>query len=312
MRLLSRSRRARGGRAGGARGRPPAPFIVGVSRSGTTSLRLALDAHCRLAIPPETHFVPELVEAYQAQGAERDRVVELLAGEPHWPLFGLDPGALRDRLPAAGTVKARAALRAFYGAYAEARGKPRWGDETPGYLHSMRLIARGLPEARFIHVIRDVRDVTLSMVEAGQIKPDALDTAARHWAWQVGKARSDSARLDHYVEIRYEELTRDAEATLRRVCEFVELPWDPATFDALRAAGERSASGAREPGPAGTRPALTEPAGRWRAEMGTTDRATCEAVAGGLLAELGYEIGAPSATLDGILQGRGTKPAGDG
>ncbi len=43
--------------------RPPVPFIVGVGRSGTTMLRLMLDAHPDLAIPPETHFVPELIDA---------------------------------------------------------------------------------------------------------------------------------------------------------------------------------------------------------------------------------------------------------
>ena len=40
----------------------PAPFVVGVGRSGTTLLRLMLDSHPQLAIPAETHFVPELIE----------------------------------------------------------------------------------------------------------------------------------------------------------------------------------------------------------------------------------------------------------
>ena len=41
--------------------RPPAPFIVGVNRSGTTLLRLMLDAHPEIAIPSETHFIPDLI-----------------------------------------------------------------------------------------------------------------------------------------------------------------------------------------------------------------------------------------------------------
>ena len=75
MRLPSRPRRARGDPAR----RAPAPFIVGVSRSGTTSLRLALEAHPELAIPPETHFVPELIEACQTSAATAEQVVRLLA-----------------------------------------------------------------------------------------------------------------------------------------------------------------------------------------------------------------------------------------
>lgn len=40
------------------------PFVVGANRSGTTLLRLMLDSHPELAIPPETHFVPNLIELY--------------------------------------------------------------------------------------------------------------------------------------------------------------------------------------------------------------------------------------------------------
>jgi hypothetical protein len=310
MRLPSRLRRARGDRGQRGGGRAPAPFIVGVSRSGTTSLRVALDAHPQLAIPPETHFVPELIEACRA-GAEPEQVVQLLAGEPHWPLFGVGPAAVRERLPAAGPVKPRAALRAFYGAYAASRGKARWGDETAGYLHAIRPIAGALPEARFVHVIRDVRDVALSMVEAGQIKPDAVDTAARQWTRQVARGRLDAARIDRCLEVRYEELALEPQAPLRRIAEFLELPWDGAVLDSLPAVGRRPAGAPGQPTPPGARPAIVEPPGRWRTEMSAEDRAACEAVAGDLLGQLGYEIG-PRPALDGILQGRGTNPVRDG
>jgi sulfotransferase family protein len=310
MRLPSRLRRGRGDRRRRGSGRAPAPFIVGVSRSGTTSLRVALDAHPQLAIPPETHFVPELVETCQAGGARPAQVVTLLAGEPHWPLFGVDAGAVAERLPAAGPVKPRAALRAFYGAYAAARGKPRWGDETPGYLHVMRLIAGALPEARFVHLVRDVRDVALSMVAAGQIRPDAVDGAARQWARQVAKARLDAARVGRCLEVRYEDLAHEPRGELGRVAEFLELPWDAALLDALPTAGRPTADAAG-PTPPGTRPPVVEPPGRWRTDMSPEDRAACESAAGELLVDLGYEIG-DSAALDGILQGGGPNAGRDG
>jgi sulfotransferase family protein len=310
MRLPSRLRRARGDRDRRAPARAPAPFIVGVSRSGTTSLRRALDAHPELAIPPETHFVPELIETCQTSRAGPDEVVGLLAGEPHWPLFGVDAGAVRALLPASGRVKPRAALRAFYGAYADSRHRSRWGDETPGYLHWMRLIAAALPEARFVHVIRDVRDVALSMIEAGQIRPDAVDSAARQWAAQVGRARVDAARVDHCLEIRYEDLALEPEPTLRRVAEFLELVWDPAVVEAGPARRDASSSAPSRTAP-GTRPVLAEPPERWRSEMGPEDRRACEAAAGDLLAQLGYEIGAGPG-LDGILQAGGAHPTRDG
>src|SRR5262249_61450483 len=68
MRLLRRIRRRAAfavGRLRAPERRPPAPFVVGVPRSGTTLLRLMLDAHPALAIPPETHFLPKLIRLCQ-------------------------------------------------------------------------------------------------------------------------------------------------------------------------------------------------------------------------------------------------------
>ena len=57
------------------------------------------------------------------------------------------------------------AVRAFYEAYAARAGKPRWGEKTPRYVLKMPLIQAALPEARFVHVIRDGRDVALSVLD---------------------------------------------------------------------------------------------------------------------------------------------------
>ena len=63
--------------------RPPVPFIVGVGRSGTTMLRLMLDAHPDLAIPPETHFVPTLIDAIAA-GASPEQAAETMTAVRQW------------------------------------------------------------------------------------------------------------------------------------------------------------------------------------------------------------------------------------
>src|ERR687887_1249146 len=88
-----------------ARRRAPAPFVVGVPRSGTTLLRLMLDAHPELTIPPETHFVPKLItqfEGWVREGADpaelRRRAFELITTHPRWGDMGLDPEDLRARL----------------------------------------------------------------------------------------------------------------------------------------------------------------------------------------------------------------------
>src|SRR2546430_13399132 len=82
--------------------RPPAPFVVGVPRSGTTLLRLMLDAHPELAIPPETHFLPKLIkacrDAEQAGSDPGERAVEIITHHRRWPDFGLAEADLRARM----------------------------------------------------------------------------------------------------------------------------------------------------------------------------------------------------------------------
>ena len=131
-------------------------------------------------------------------------------------------------------------MRTFYAAYTEEQGKPRWGEKTPTYVQKMKLIQRAIPEARFVHVIRDGRDVALSVLDRTVRDLTAGDIAKR-WQKKITKAREDSPKLDHYIEIRYEDLILDTEPVLRRVCEFIELPWDDAPAQLPRALGRAPA-----------------------------------------------------------------------
>jgi hypothetical protein len=288
----------------------PAPFVVGVPRSGTTLLRLMLDAHPDMAVPPETYFVPDVLRLCGDGGAPAPDVLALLTSSQRWGDFGLDPESVAQRLPRERPVRRAEALRAFYGAYAQRAGKPRWGDKTPVYLKHMKRIARALPEARFVHIIRDGRDVALS-VTGLMFGPDSVEEAARRWRRKLERARAQAPGLPHYTEVRYEDLVERPEPTLRGVCEYLELGWDPAMLEYHRHAAERIAAIARprerpgrEPIPEGYGPSIhtltSEPprqerVGRWRTEMSPEDRAAYERTAGELLARLGYEVGARQA-----------------
>ena len=299
----------RAGRArGGEPAQPPAPFVVGLTRSGTTLLRMMLDAHPELTIPPETHFVPELIKAARA-GADAEAMLAVIKSNRTWRDFGLDAAELRKRLDLAGPGDGAGAGRAFFTAYAERQGKPRWGDKTPAYMLSVQRIGRTLPEARFIHLIRDGRDVALSQsARALNEQPPPSEQAAR-WVKRIRKSREQAATLKgpRYVEARYEELVRDPEATLRRICAFVELPWDAAMLRyheraagrLAEMAGSLRAEGGHAEQAAGyridnhaptTRPPDPAKLDKWRREMAPADVRAYEAVAGDLLAELGYEV----------------------
>jgi hypothetical protein len=274
-----------------------------VPRSGTTLLRLMLDAHPELTIPPETHFIPAVIRACR-KGASADRVAEAITGHRRWSDFGLDAEELLERLRSVPSGDAGAAIRTFYDLYAEGRGKPRWGDKTPGYAIKMRRIQRALPEARFIHVIRDGRDVVLSRAGRSR-RPTPTGLAAKRWKRRVIATRNRSESVRHYIEVRFEDLVTDTEATLRRVSDFIELDYDPAMLAYHERASERLGEINRElPAGRGHHELDAEPRiaaharasdppapGRvaaWRIEMSPEDVNAFEAEAGDLLAELGY------------------------
>ena len=297
----------------------PAPFIVGVGRSGTTLLRLMLDAHPRLAIPPETHFVPAVVATFWRLRVTPERVLEAMrSGErTGWPDSGLDETALLDRLREIKPLNAPDALRAVYRLYAERHGKDRWGDKTPHYVTALPRIARALPEARFIHVIRDGRDVALStnrrLVELRGSRPVPVERMAKRWQHRILTARGITQIADRYLEVRYEDLVLDTELSLRRVCEFIELEYDPGMLAYHERAAERLQEMNRERQRGArralsgeermqahamtTKPPQAERVEVWRTEMPEPDRRIFEAIAGDLLADLGYptETGAATA-----------------
>jgi len=293
---------------------PPAPFVVGVGRSGTTMLRLMLDAHPEMAVPPETHFLPDVIRACD-RGASPERVVEILQGSRRWGDIGIPDTEIRRRFASLERWDATRASRAIYLAYAFNKGKSRWGDKTPKYSLVMAEIEDALPEARFIHLIRDARAVALSrvnMVEGRGEKPPKPAGVAGRWAKRIRQAREQGERLGGYLEVRYEDLVIETEPTLRRICEFVELEFDPAMLDYHEHASERLEEIARDlPDAEGKRKGVVagehrlkvhalakEPPDRgritsWKTRMSAADQRACEEAAGDLLAELGYPVGEP-------------------
>lgn len=141
---------------------PPMPIVVGVPRSGTTLLRMMIDAHSVIAIPPETGFLPSLADLDPEQDASRT-ALDIITALHTWPDFGMDAVALRETLDRLSPITPADAARTFYRTYAARFKKHRWGDKTPTYGSSIDRIAALLPEARFIHIIRDGRDVMVSV-----------------------------------------------------------------------------------------------------------------------------------------------------
>jgi hypothetical protein len=276
-----------------------------MARSGNTLLRLMLDSHPDLAIPPETDFIPEVAAACRQAGQAEDAFLRSVTG--HWRFRDLQVDAyeLERRVRGADDLDVGEGLRRLYALYAEKFGKSRWGDKTPYYLQHMPLIQELLPEARFVHIIRDGRDVALDVRDLW-FGPDSVAEAAGWWRDGIAAARAAARQLEHYDELRFEDLVRDPEPTLRRICAFVELDWAPAMLDYHRRApdrvrevitplrGEHGEVIADVPARHGIHRFLSDPPrrdqiGLWRAQMTAAERRDFAAGAGELLRDLGYD-----------------------
>lgn len=287
-------------------GEQPAPFIVGCPRSGTTLLRLMLDAHPLVSIPLETHFIRELLRIDIATAGLRARVFRLVVGSPRWHDFHLNNEEFRRRLEAVDPFTIRAGLRTFYAMCAERRGKPRWGDKTPRYGEHMVAISTLLPEAHFIHVIRDARDVACSLRTMWWEPGGDVTKHASQWRDRVIECRRQGRLVPNYLEIRYEDMVGEPATTLLKICKFIAVPYDANMLEYHRSAGQRMAELGdliRADGTVvGLRderlsihqrtqlPPNRDRIGRWRTELTDPEIVAIEHAAGPLMTELGYEL----------------------
>lgn len=283
----------------------PAPFIVGVGRSGTTLLRIMLDAHPDMAIPSETHVIPRLAALEGASGDLRKRFVHTLTAGPTWSDIPLEMSEIAAAMRQIDPFEITEAVRTLYCLYADKQGKRRWGDKTPQYHRHMRRIAALLPEARFVHIIRDGRDVAVSGRKLWFGPGESMRAQATNWARSIRASRQQARYLEHYLEVFYEDLVRQPEKTLRRICEFVELPFDPRMLTYYRRAGQRLAEIDERRDRHGSLiasshmrraiharvqlPPDDSRIGRWKNEMSEQEHAEFLEVAGNMLRDLEYE-----------------------
>jgi hypothetical protein len=274
-------------------------FVVGCGRSGTTLLRLMLDAHPDLAIPPESHFLSRFgraLDRYEVPGggADRERLAADVLRTRTFAAWGVPEGDVLARVRALSEPASFAdVIDAVYTAYAEPRGASRWGDKTPRYVLDIPLFDRLFPGSRFVHIVRDGRDVAMSL-RSVRFGPNDPMSAAGFWARRVRAGRRDGGALGggRYHEVRYEALVADPDRELRAICDTIDLPWDAAMLEYLRRVDEALPDDRRSQHRHEDRPP-TAGLRDGRTEMPAADVAAFEAVAGDLLDELGYGRGAP-------------------
>jgi hypothetical protein len=277
----------------------PFVFIVGCLRSGTTLLRRMSDAHPQLAVIHETQWLPRWYQrriGITPQGMVSPELIDRLLEFPRFLELRIEREDLERLLDAGRAVSYSSFVRGVFDLYGEAQGKRLVGEKSPGYVRYLPTLHGLWPRARFVHLIRDGRDVCQSVLSwrkadrnPGKFttwREDRVTTAALWWEWHVRLGREDGHALgaNLYYEVRNEALTAEPARECAALCAFLGLPYNEAMlrYQEHRAKGSwgRSAKGRWLP----PTPALRS----WRSQMAAEDIERFEAAAGDLLDELGY------------------------
>jgi hypothetical protein len=276
-------------------------FIVGAPRSGTTLLAAMLCAHSRLDCGPETFFFARLSKGDAAHLTDPttwpERALDFLMGLR--PL-GLDPPApsvaqaygivrgdvepiLRQSEPTLGSI-----LWAMLSVHALRAGKARWMEKTPIHLLSVREIRAAFPTARVVRIVRDPRDVALSLMHVpwwtGSF-PEAVEV----WRYYDDQSRAFFVRDGHSYTLRFEDLLQSPADALARLCDFLGELFETTMLDT-------SGSWSRIVRPdepwksAVAGPVQQSRAFFWKSQLTREQQIEADAILGELASAYGYEV----------------------
>jgi hypothetical protein len=263
-----------------------------------------LNAHPQIAITRESHWIPRLFEERKEltpEGLVTSQLIPRLLEDPRFTRWQVDHEKLEALLATGQPVPYPQFVAHIFDLYGELTGKALVGNKTPWFVRRLLLLHSLWPTARFVHLIRDGRDVCLSMVpwSKGPIvqdkfvtsRVDPISTVTLWWELNVrlGRQAGNSLGPELYYELRYESLVANPEEECAALCTFLGLPYDDAM---LRYQEGLTKS---DPGLDAKHAWLPITPGlrNWRSQMPAEDVERFEAAAGDLLDELGYPRAVP-------------------
>lgn len=273
----------------------PAPFfLVGADRSGTTLLRLMVNAHSQLHVPRESWFLSVLLDALPLDrplsSNEVDTAIEVIRTHERWRDWEIGDEELRARLNSLTEPLLTEVVDAVFRLSGERAGKYYWGDKTPAYVRDMDRLGALFPRAKFIHVVRDVRDVCLSLSKVWW-HGHTFKEWARYWSEAVEAGIASGYRLgqERYLEVRYEDLVLHDERELVRVCRFLDVQFEIDMLKYHENAERHIAPWERRLHRKAMAPPKPGNIGKWRTDLSRLQLLSVEAVASGTMRKLGQE-----------------------
>lgn len=283
--------------------RPPV-FIVGCPRSGTSflyHLLLSAGGFARFHTQMNVFDVLEPIFGDLSSPVNKKKMMQEWLRSKAFAVSGLEAAEIESNVMA-GCRSGSDFMRIVMDEVARKQGVDRWIDSTPTNVPHMLRIARDFPDAQFIHIIRDARDVALSLDKRQWSRPlpwdkeRSLIAAGLYWEWIVRKGRKNGDVLgSRYLEVRYEDLVEKPQEPLRQIGEFLHHDIDYGRIQ------ESSVGSVKKP-LTSFKEDLSEghfsPVGRWKEKFPPDQLAWFERLIGAYLQERGYVLSNPAHAND--------------
>lgn len=279
-------------------------FVLGSVRSGTTLLyHMILSAGGFAVYRTESHVMNLLEPRFGDLSVlrNREKLMDAWLDSKLFRVSGLDSDQIKKKVLAE-CRNGGHFLRIVMGEIARNQSVERWADCTPEHLLYLRRIKQTIPDALIIHIIRDGRDVALSLEKQKWVRPIPWDhsrplfAGGVYWEWMVRKGREEGRKLgDDYYEVRFENLIADPGGTLAGLGEFIhhDLDYDRILRNGIGSVNDPNSSfGVNAKGG-------FNPVGRWRNSLPPEELASLEGMIGDTLQELGYPLASSADALAG-------------
>lgn len=274
-------------------------FIVGANRSGTTLLRLLLNAHPEIAIPDEINYFYgfdtletsyEKWDSLSPSDEDYTALLDRFLEDNRSAVPGLDLEEVRSEI-LKGPKNLRRPYRVLLERWAEHQDASRWGEKTPGNIYHSNILIDMFPDAQFIHLVRDPRAGVASMQRVSFFSNDVIFNALyRRKIMTHGRSwLAESVPTSQRIEVRYEDLVTDTQPTLTGLCDFLGVRYESAMLhfheDAETYMYDEAASSYNK---AATRPISEDKVDEWKTRLSDEEIALIEVVCRDHMKEFGY------------------------
>jgi len=289
-------------------------FIIGRPRSGTTLIRTLLDAHPQVIVPPEYPVIPDLFHRLgpnpQWNDSNKTKLLQTFKKPQTFDFWNYDylrideQSLINDLNKLHARVPLSRVIKLFY--YHSKSVFPKdnlllLGDKNPVYALYTPLLMKWFPEAKFLFITRDYRDNLVSM---RKFEWEAPNPVLQAWRWKYISRmmlRMKALYPSRVLMFRYEDLASRPEEELKKICDFLQIPFLNSMLSFHEKAGDSFSfidkTTLLKYHESLTQPIHTSTIGRWREKLTTSEVRLMDATVGSYAEKAGYKREYPNSDL---------------